>query len=158
MDIREDTYCGLNCGACPIGMANASGDTEALERMANDWGRSAADLRCEGCKSDSISAFCRDCRIRGCARGRGLEFCFQCDAYPCEVLLSFQADEAPHHSAVLANLEGIRDVGLRVWLAGEEKRWSCPECGLRFGWYSKRCRQCGTELRNAVTEEKELKA
>ena len=157
MEIRYDSYCGLNCGACPVGIANELGDLEGIRKMAGEWGRDPDDLRCGGCKTDLTAVFCTDCGMRVCAMEKKLEFCSECDDFPCGKITKFRNDDAPHHSAVFSNLAKIREMGLENWLDAEAARWSCPECGNRFGWYSKTCDQCGKELYNAVSEEEELR-
>jgi len=156
MGVRHDSYCGLNCGACPVGLANESGDSDKIAGMAAEWGRKAGELICEGCKADVTAGFCSRCRMRLCAMGRGLEFCVECPDYPCENLMAFRNDDAPHHSAIFRNLGEIQDLGVEAWLEVQAARWSCPECGRRFGWYDETCEGCGAELYNSVSEERDL--
>ncbi|OPL18360.1 MAG: hypothetical protein AVO35_05810 [Candidatus Aegiribacteria sp. MLS_C] len=158
MGLRYDSYCGLNCGACPVGMANEAGDADVLKELAERWGMDVRELECAGCKSPVTAVFCSECRIRSCARERGLEFCFQCAEYPCDRLVSFSDDDAPHHSVVLKNLSRIREAGLRKWLQEQSERWSCEVCGRRFGWYSETCPGCGSVLYNSVLEERDLES
>ena len=94
--------------------------------------------------------------MRACAREKGLEFCSECPDYPCETLSSFRNDAAPHHSTIFKNLERIKEIGPEEWLEEQKRRWSCPECGTRFGWYSEKCSDCGAESYNAVSEERDL--
>jgi hypothetical protein len=156
MKVRYDTYCGLYCGACPVGKANEAEDGILLAGLAREWGREPGDLRCGGCKSDVTAVFCTDCRIRLCASERGLEFCHQCDDFPCGVLAGFRNDNAPHHSVVLRNLSRMKELGIEQWLEEEARRWSCGSCGEVFGWYSDECSRCGGEVYNSVEEEKDL--
>lgn len=156
MSFRYDTYCGLNCGACPVLGANERGDQSWLEATAQQWKKNTEDLRCQGCKTEVTAAFCTDCGMRKCARERGLEFCGSCEDYPCEQITSFRNDKAPHHSAVFTNLAFIKENGVEAWLTSEAKRWACPECGTRFYWYSEKCEKCGAELYNAIAQEKDL--
>jgi len=156
MKIRYDTYCGLNCAACPVGIANELEDRDMIRKMSKEWGRNPEELSCHGCKSEETAVFCRDCSMRLCALEKGLEFCFQCEAYPCQALLDFRDDDASLHSMVLFNQERIKDMGFEAWLESEEKRWSCPGCGRRFSWYSGTCPECGEKLYSCVMEEKDL--
>jgi len=146
----------LDCGACPVGMANERGDKGELARMAHQWGMLPEELQCGGCKGDVTAKFCARCIMRKCATEKGLEFCFQCGDYPCEDITFFRNDDAPHHSAVFSNLSRILAVGTENWLKEEEKRWSCPSCSRRFSWYQEKCPSCKAELYNAVSEEKDL--
>jgi predicted RNA-binding Zn-ribbon protein involved in translation (DUF1610 family) len=153
---RYDTYCGLNCGACPVLAANERGDEAWIKATAEQWKKKPEDLRCHGCKTDVTAAFCTNCGMRNCARERGLEFCVECDEYPCDKISAFRNDDASHHSVVFTNLAIIKDKGVEAWLASDAKRWACPECGTRFYWYSEKCEECGAVLYNAVKQEKYL--
>ncbi len=156
MNVRRDSYCGLDCGACPVGLANELDDSEGLQKMAIEWELKPSELRCGGCKGDITVPFCARCAMRVCAVSKGHEFCFQCTDYPCEALSAFKNDAAPHHSAVFRNLERIRETGIDAWLKHEAGRWSCPSCGRRFSWYEETCSACGAALESAVSEEKQL--
>ena len=156
MKVRYDSYCGLNCGACPVGMANEMNDTEAIKAFAKDWGTTVEDLKCTGCKTEITAKFCTNCEMRLCARSKNLEFCVECNEYPCKDITDFRNDKAPHHSIVFFNLQKIKKNGLEEWLKSEKQRWSCNECGTSFNWYSESCEKCGAKLYNAVDEEKDL--
>jgi hypothetical protein len=152
-----DTYCGLNCGACHTLIANEQQDEKWLKTMAEQRNVKVEDLYCHGCKTDVTAFFCTNCRMRACAREKGLEFCVDCADYPCEMITNFRNDDRAHHSAVFHNLKLIKEVGVKKWLAEEAGRWACKECGTRFGWYSETCTNCGAVVYNAVAEEKDLK-
>ena len=156
MKVRHDSYCGLNCGACPVGRANERDDTDALARMASEWGTEASLLVCGGCRGEATIPCCAKCGMRKCAISRGHDFCSQCSAFPCEMLVALRNDDMPHHSAVFRNLGRIGELGVEKWLAGENERWSCPSCGRRFSWYESVCESCGGHLLSAVEEEKKL--
>ncbi|MBD3286324.1 DUF3795 domain-containing protein [candidate division WOR-3 bacterium] len=151
-----DTHCGLYCGACPVLMANERGDEEWLQATAKQWKRQPEDLRCLGCKTEITAVFCTGCKMRACAREKGLEFCSECSDYPCEMVKDFRNDDAPHHSVIIKNLERIKEIGGKKWLAEQMERWTCTKCGTRFGWYTEKCEKCGAEVYNAVAEEKDL--
>jgi len=150
MKTRFDSYCGLYCGACPILAATVNGEVEA---KAAAWEMAAADIVCGGCKSKVVAGVCTDCIMRLCAQDRGLDFCVECDDYPCGSVTAFQRDRFPHHTLIAANLAAIRDRGVDAWLAEQKKRWSCPACGAPSTWYEEECRSCGGKLYDACAEE-----
>ena len=152
MAFRYDSYCGLYCGACPSLRATAAGD---IGRVAEEGG-DPADLVCHGCRSDHLSIYCRDCDIRACAEGRGVEVCGECGDYPCDRLRAFAEDDRPHHSVVLANRERIRKVGRDRWLEEQAHRWACSCCWTPFTWYDERCPECGSALYDCRCEECDL--
>lgn len=150
MKTRFDSYCGLYCGACPILVANVKGD---VEKKAEAWGLDAKDLNCQGCKGKVVAGICADCVMRLCARDRGVDFCVECDDYPCGTFTAFQRDRFPHHTLAEANLKVIADRGVDAWLEEQKKRWSCPSCGEPYTWYEEECAKCGAELFDACAEE-----
>ncbi|MBN1425559.1 DUF3795 domain-containing protein [Candidatus Fermentibacteria bacterium] len=152
--MRPDAYCGLYCGACEVMAANRRG---TVADVAREWGRSEEELRCDGCKTDVLAVYCRDCTFRACAREKGVEFCSECGDYPCKALLAFRDDKAPHHSIVVHNLERIAVIGGRAWCEEQRARWSCPACVEPFSWYAEKCPSCGGPVKNAVQDEKELR-
>ncbi len=151
MEPIYDSYCGLFCGACSVLVANEEGE---VEKRAAEWNKKPEELRCFGCKTTTVLN--ADCGMRLCARGKEIDSCHKCDEYPCAMLESFRADEHPHHSVVLKNLETIKGMGLNAWLLEQKKRWSCPGCGARFTWYDEVCRKCGVKLYNCRDEEADL--
>jgi protein-arginine kinase activator protein McsA len=95
--------------------------------------------------------------LKQCALDHHVEFCFECDEYPCEKLQTFKNDDNPHHSVVLRNLDHLKEVGSEKWLDEQKKRWSCPQCGTPFSWYDRECEACGPQLYNAVEEDRDIK-
>jgi len=150
---REDTFCGLYCGACDVFQANKRG---TVEELAHACEMQPLQLVCHGCKTSTNSVYCVDCDIKACATAKDLEYCFQCADYPCARLVAFRNDDAPHHSAVLHNLDRMRAQGLARWLAEQRARWSCPHCGMEFTWYDRTCTACGAALYNCEAEERDL--
>ena len=153
MEFRYDTFCGLYCGACDVLQANKRGSVEAL---AQAWEMEPAALRCQGCKSQVNAVYCVDCDVKACARERRVGFCFQCNEYPCDRLVSFRKDDHAHHSIVLQNLDQIRRLGLEPWLVQQRARWSCPQCGTEFAWYDRACSVCACEVSNCEEEEEHI--
>jgi hypothetical protein len=153
MKTRYDSYCGLYCGACPILVATVKGEVEA---KAAEWDLPVEDIVCHGCKTKVNAGLSADCVMRLCARDRGLDFCVECDEYPCGTVQTFERDGYPHHTLITANSEAIADGGVDVWLEEQKKRWSCPACGTAFTWYEEECAECGGKLYDAFAEEADL--
>jgi rubrerythrin len=153
MDYRYDAYCGLYCGACPVLVANQRGTVDELaEKLETD----PAELVCAGCKSGTRVDSRADCKFVLCALEKGVEFCGDCDEYPCKRLTDFRDDEWAHHSVVTKNLDRLKEVGPEAWLAEQDKRWTCPACGARFAWYDEECPDCGAGTYDARAEEMDL--
>ena len=98
-------YCGLQCHTCPILLATREPDAEKKHRMREqitDQIEQAYGIKltaeeitdCDGCSADGrLYAGCKDCKIRPCARERGVVHCGFCDQYACEKLEAFFAKE-----------------------------------------------------------------
>jgi hypothetical protein len=99
-------YCGLVCDTCPIYLATRVVDTEEQTKMRVEIARlckeqygmkyEPADITdCDGCRTKEGRLFsgCRDCAIRNCASGKGLENCAHCVEYVCERLETFFSSE-----------------------------------------------------------------
>jgi predicted RNA-binding Zn-ribbon protein involved in translation (DUF1610 family) len=150
MEFTYDAYCGLYCGACTIMLANQNGE---LESLAKQWEMKVDDLKCFGCKSGQVAIFCTDCEIKACAEDKQLDFCFQCDEFPCARMIEFRDDEKyPYHQVVFNSLEDIRQKGIDTWLKEQDARWSCPNCGERFAWRDEVCKHCGGAVSNYTAD------
>ncbi|UCC79787.1 MAG: DUF3795 domain-containing protein [Candidatus Zixiibacteriota bacterium] len=100
-------------------MAYSTSDTKALSRLARKYSEetgkavSAEKLKCVGCKGQSSGCWCSGCEIRSCAEDKGLEFCYQCQDYPCDPLLkTFEK-----HPEARQNLKTISKIGPDAWVA-----------------------------------------
>lgn len=151
MEYRYDSVCGLFCGACDVLLANKANQLEEMAKLEN---MSVADLRCHGCKSVVNAVYCIDCDMRLCAIKKKIEYCFQCDDFPCARLQDFNNDRCPHHSVVLNNLNIMKNKGVEQWINQQKTRWSCTKCGCAFSYYMKNCSNCGTSLRNIIEDIK----
>jgi len=143
--MKYDTYCGLYCGACSMLIANERGK---LEEKAKIWKLKPEEVRCNGCKSDVLSVYCLDCKIKTCAENKNVDYCYYCPDYPCAMLHKFKNDRYDHHSIIFQNLNFIKENGIEAWLKSQKERWSCSECGMRFSWYDKKCSKCGQPVKS----------
>jgi hypothetical protein len=104
-------YCGLDCGKCKAFKATQTKDSERKKKIAKQWTKGLnvefkpEDVDCKGCKSDTISGWCRKiCKIRPCAEDKKVKTCAHCDEYVCSRLKEFLPDEP----VAKKNLEKIR--------------------------------------------------
>jgi hypothetical protein len=96
MDIMT-AYCGLLCHKCPAFIATEKDDDNERKKVAEEWSKhyksdiKPEHINCLGCTSEKepIFQYCRVCKIRKCAREKGLENCAYCDHYACEKLNEF---------------------------------------------------------------------
>jgi hypothetical protein len=83
--------CGLDCEQCDIRWAS---DNPELACTIADWLRQHGfppvrpeDVHCSGCKGDRAKHWSADCWILlCCVDKKGLEFCYECRAFPCDKL------------------------------------------------------------------------
>ncbi len=142
-----DSYCGIYCGACSILMARMTG---YKDKFASYWKDELNfELKCHGCKTDTLFENCENCKIRKCAVNRNIERCIYCTDFPCNIILgegNNYLNKLPHLKTISKNLVTIKKVGVNQWLAEQEKQWKCPECQTSFSWYATNCTTCGKDL------------
>ncbi|MFC1950857.1 DUF3795 domain-containing protein [Chloroflexota bacterium] len=122
--------CGVYCAACP------------------SYGKT-----CQGCGSEETSQKRRSkwgCKIRVCCLDtKGLQFCSQCDEFPCKVYRNKLTDSHPgdkrftYRHELIDSLARLKEVGIDVWLAEQQQKWRCPQCGDTVRFYSYTCIKCG---------------
>jgi hypothetical protein len=110
--------CGQFCGDCKIYIAYSTEDARAQNEIAKGIGKikgrsvSPEQVKCLGCKGTMTSLWRNGCFIRGCAEERGVEFCYQCQNYPCEQLQD-HFESCPESQT---NLRVISKIGPDAWL------------------------------------------
>jgi len=95
-------YCGLTCHSCAIFLATREENNEKKREMRVEIARvikeqygteyKAEDVGdCDGCLAEGGRLFsgCRTCKVRECAKAKGVENCARCDEYVCENLEKF---------------------------------------------------------------------
>lgn len=169
-----DTYCGLYCGACSIMRAYTTGEKD---KLASYWieptvraylesqgiaypENEPLELKCHGCKTDTVFINCRPCKIRKCAGERNIEHCIDCSEYPCKFFAEGLHNKdiiaiLPHLKSAPKNLIEIKNIGFNTWLTEQEKLWKCPDCQTRFSWYTASCTNCGRDLEQIKDHNKE---
>jgi putative nucleotidyltransferase with HDIG domain len=76
---------------------------------------SAEDIRCKGCKGDRDRHWSPDCWILTCCVDeRGLEFCNQCEVFPCTRLAEW-ASTSPRYTAALERLKRMNVDREKAW-------------------------------------------
>jgi DNA mismatch repair ATPase MutS len=160
MQIIKDSYCGLYCGACEI--LNAflrqlnSGIEAQWEQLPKEISTHIAkdEIKCYGCKSDIVFAGCSKCKIRECAKQNSIDYCYECNRYPCTNISDMQTNlkqmenAMPHTKAIISNMEIIKKIGKRKWIESQELYWKCSHCGTSTTWYQRECFDCGNILKH----------
>lgn len=93
---------------------------EFQERLSLTTGIPKEKISCDGCKDGNI---CLLLDIRGmkcstleCVKSKGVDYCFQCDDFPCEYLMPIAAGAAKFpHNFKLYNLCTIKKIGIEAF-------------------------------------------
>lgn len=124
--------CGMNCSTCSFYLAFISDIPKKKGKISH----------CIGCRP----------RNKQCAYLKGqcefltqnkVEFCFECDRYPCERLKKFdQRYRRTYGASPIENLEQIRTKGIHIFLRQERKCHGCQNCGGMISIHNKKCFSC----------------
>jgi hypothetical protein len=132
--------CGLYCGVCGVYIADRDQNQNFKERLAGVYGVNAEEVRCGGCLSDETFVYCQVCPIKSCTKEKGYDGCHQCADFPCAFVEEFPFEVGK--KVMLRAIPQWREMGTEAWVAAEEARYHCPECGGPLFRGAKRCRRC----------------
>lgn len=143
LDKKLAAVCGLYCEACSWFIATTE-DPERLKRLAAQLHFSEEESKCYGCRSGKRLPYCEKCKMSSCAAERGINFCSECEEYPCDDLKRFQS-AMPHRIELWVNLEQIKSIGYKQWLREIRETYTCLQCQTLNSTYDLKCRKCGEE-------------
>lgn len=148
INLEHIAPCGLYCGVCRIQYATQENDLAYLQRLVKIYARRFPDIAavppddlfCDGCLSSRRFPFCQECSIRDCTQEKEIQGCYECSDFPCSLI-----DEFPMPAGQKVMLRVIpywRAHGTEQWIAAEERRYRCPECGHRLFRGARQCERC----------------
>ena len=152
MNIPDDLHekkklaavCGLFCPSCTVYIGTQD-DPQRLKVLAERYQLPVESWECQGCRSEKRSYYCENiCPMVTCAAERGIEFCGECNEYPCQELKKFQA-ERPHRIELWEAQGRIAEIGFSAWFDEMKDHYSCPKCRTINSAYDRVCRVCGSE-------------
>ena len=143
-------FCGVYCGGCTTYRAYNDRD-RALVEWEIKMGMPEEEIFCKGCRSGLVNKWCSECKCRKCSEKKKIENCFQCEAFPCRMLVDFSKTR-PHRTLGLRNLVRLKDASSAEWSTEQEKRWACSSCGKKLHWYAEKCPKCGAKFLTATEE------
>lgn len=143
LDKNLAAVCGLYCEACSW-FISTNEDPERLKKLAAQQNWLVEDSKCYGCRSGKRLPYCGKCRMSACAAERGIDFCCECEEYPCDDLKQFQT-AMPHRIELWVNLNRIKSVGYRQWLKEVRENYVCLRCETLNSAYDLKCRKCGRD-------------
>ncbi len=115
--------CGLDCFNCELFEDNLT--NKLAEVIHKKFGVSKQEIPCKGCRQQDGKHFHLPpdgCATLDCVKNKGVEFCFECDDFPCPFLapLADGSTVYPHNMKVY-NLCRIKKVGLDQWVEEAER-------------------------------------
>ncbi|MEJ2252401.1 MAG: DUF3795 domain-containing protein [Candidatus Lokiarchaeota archaeon] len=103
-------YCGINCGECDIYLApsNLKISEDLVKKFKGMWDNvKPEDFHCDTCKGNLSLCWTEKCEIRDCCTEKKIEFCSQCNQFPCEVLKNWSKKSERYAEA----LERLYNIG-----------------------------------------------
>ncbi|MDA3852340.1 MAG: DUF3795 domain-containing protein [Spirochaetaceae bacterium] len=115
MILNDISPCGLDCVNCEMHVDNNR--TDVWEIMAKALGKTVEEMKCKGCREQNGCTVHDACATLECVQKKGLNFCSDCDEFPCTMLQPARdmADRLPHNFKVY-NLCRIKRVGAEAFL------------------------------------------
>ena len=145
-DKKLVAVCGLFCPACGIFITQKK-SLEERRKIAENLDVSVEALKCDGCRAENRFAYCETCKMSLYAGEKGLDYCVECEEYPCTTLKEFQA-AMPHRIELWQDQARIKEVGYEKWFEEMLDHYSCTRCNTINSAYHLVCRQCGGTPRN----------
>lgn len=128
--------CGMNCAVCSGYLALKHEVKKNGIRMPYCAGCRPRDKKCAFLK--------RRCEL---LLGKKVDFCYECNDYPCERLKRIDKRYQTHfHMSLIGNLEYVRDNGMAEFLRTQQEKWRCPKCGEVVCCHNGTCFNCSLEL------------
>ncbi|WDV46593.1 DUF3795 domain-containing protein [Clostridiaceae bacterium M8S5] len=71
------------------------------------------------------ASYCKGsgCKVYRCSKKRGLNYCFECDFYPCNMFNKYSKRWRKYGQDIMKNQEEIKEKGAEKWL--KEKNKEC---------------------------------
>jgi hypothetical protein len=122
--------CGMNCALCV-----------AFQRIKNS---------CCGCNVDHTNKVnhTRSCIIKNCPEleTSEIKFCFVCAKFPCKRLKQLDKRyQLKYGMSMFVNLQAISKDGIDEFIASQQKKWQCSQCGSLLCVHRNACLHCGNE-------------
>lgn len=125
--------CGMNCAVC-------------YKHVSIHKPRTP----CEGCLKGDLGKpeHCRKCHIKSCAQKKGYTHCFQCAAFPCNLINRLEKSYTKRYgTSLIENCRIAQEEGVAFFLEQDRKRWTCPKCQGAFSLHDGFCSECGNTER-----------
>jgi hypothetical protein len=109
--------CGLDCFNCELYAENL---TDKLAGLIHEkLGIPEKEIPCHGCRQQDGKHFhlgSEGCSTLDCAKGKGVDFCYNCDEFPCAYLAPTAEGASKYpHNMKMYNLCRMKAVGMGKW-------------------------------------------
>lgn len=115
--------CGIPCFHCPAYLATKS--PEIKKKVMETLGVPEEKATCEGCRSQEgrieLLKPQEQCKIYLCVKEKNIEFCNECDDFPCERFQPYADQSNYPHNTKMYQLCMMKKLGFEKW-AEEEAR------------------------------------
>jgi len=119
MDYRKLTSpCGIDCFNCEIFKDNITDEfRKKIAPYLETINKDPETFYCKGCRTSGCVFILNECATKKCVEAKGLEFCSDCDSFPCNKFHPCLdgADKRPHNMKVF-NLCRIKSIGFDEWV------------------------------------------
>ena len=82
---------------------------------------SSEEEPCKGCRFGGGWSWWPDCPSRNCSVQKGVDFCFQCEEFPCQKLSEEPLIE--HKKRIIATNKEIKSIGIENWIEQLKNRY-----------------------------------
>jgi hypothetical protein len=128
--------CGMNCGICKAYIAYTKGIPRQRGKVT----------QCTGCFPRAKNCYIK----RGCKKlsNHEIQSCHECDTMPCESLQHLDKRYRERYGmSMVENLKMLKAVGIETFLASQQEKYKCPNCGDVICVHDGKCYSCGSKTR-----------
>jgi hypothetical protein len=113
--------CGTDCFNCLTYEGNII--AEWKKHLSESLNIPMDEVACKGCRAEQGK--CKflpkdQCETWNCIQGKGVDFCHECDDFPCVLLMPSQQGAPFAHNLKLYNLCRMKRVGIDKWIEEAE--------------------------------------
>lgn len=111
--------CGIDCFNCELYEENLN--EEFITGLSERIKVPKELLTCKGCSEGNICTLLKlrgkNCKTLDCVKEKGVNYCFECDTFPCEYLMPLAdgAEKFPQNIK-LYNLCRMKRIGIDAWM------------------------------------------
>lgn len=125
--------CGIDCFNCEMYEENVTDEFQA--RLGAAFNMAKERITCKGCSEGNqcllLDLQGKKCKTLECVNRKELEYCFQCDTFPCEFLMPLADGAAKFpQNMKLYNLCMMKRIGVDAWIEEAE--------GIRKTYFNKK--------------------